>query len=235
MGTQKVPVSKELISGLQYSLPIMAGYFPVAVAFGILGNNVGITALEGTVMSLAVFAGAAQFAALHLFVAATAGWQIIIAVFFLNLRHFLMSASLSHKIAFSSKLQRLITAFGVTDETFAVQSAVDRTLSFPFMAALEAGAYTAWVAGTIAGYLIGGFFSSALQSALSVGLYGLFAALSLPYLKTGGRFIVLFITSGVLNWITSDLLALPSGWGFVIAMIGASALGTSISEKKETR
>ena len=47
--------------GLRAGLPIMLGYIPVAMAFGIAGASLGLSAWELIATSLIVYAGAGQF------------------------------------------------------------------------------------------------------------------------------------------------------------------------------
>ncbi len=68
-------------------------------------------------MSIIVFAGASQFVAIEMIKNATI-LEVVITTFFLNLRHILMSSSISTKIEKNKKMYML--AFGVTDETFSV-------------------------------------------------------------------------------------------------------------------
>lgn len=48
--------------GLGAAWPVALGYFPVAVAFGALGAQAGLSPLWVQLTSLLVFAGASQFA-----------------------------------------------------------------------------------------------------------------------------------------------------------------------------
>jgi predicted branched-subunit amino acid permease len=49
--------------GAKAALPIVLGYLPVGMAFGILAQKAGLTAFEAGLMSLLVYAGASQFIA----------------------------------------------------------------------------------------------------------------------------------------------------------------------------
>jgi len=75
------PVSGYL-GGLKKAVPIIIGYFTVAMAFGLLARTRGLSNIESGGMSLIVFAGASQFVALNLQAGGTAFLEIIIATFF---------------------------------------------------------------------------------------------------------------------------------------------------------
>ena len=55
--------------GLRAASPLIIGYIPIAMAFGILGKTAGITFSETVMFSAFVSAGASQFMALNLFMA----------------------------------------------------------------------------------------------------------------------------------------------------------------------
>ncbi|MGE5606067.1 MAG: AzlC family ABC transporter permease, partial [Bacteroidota bacterium] len=141
--------------GFAAGFPVFVGYFPVAVAFGILSKTTGLSVGDSVAFSVLVFAGASQFMALNLIKAGAAFSGIIFATLLLNLRHLLMSASLAAKIAAPDKRWLPAVAFGVTDETFAVSATNYGPLGIPFLLALEGTAYLGWVGGTLMGYLAG--------------------------------------------------------------------------------
>src|SRR5665648_872086 len=102
--------------------PIVFGYVPVAIAFGILSKTIGLSLLETTLISLIVYSGAAQFMFLNLLIVGVGPIEIIVTTFLINFRHFLMSVSLASKLNSTNKRWFPLLAFGVTDETFAVVS-----------------------------------------------------------------------------------------------------------------
>ena len=84
----------EFRAGVRDTLPLMLGVFPFGLAYGIFGKSVGLTAAETILMSLTVFAGAAQFISLPMFAAGSGLWMITLTTLLINLRHLLMGASL---------------------------------------------------------------------------------------------------------------------------------------------
>ncbi|MCL6592072.1 MAG: AzlC family ABC transporter permease [Firmicutes bacterium] len=68
--------------GLRAGLPIVFGYFPAAMAFGLLSRITGVSFRDTCLFSLLVFAGASQFMALDLIKAGSAAGDIILATFF---------------------------------------------------------------------------------------------------------------------------------------------------------
>src|SRR5512137_731818 len=81
--------------GVKDALPVVLGYLPVGVAFGLLARNGGVTPSEAGLMSLLVYAGASQFLAIEMIFKGMTWLPIVFATCFINLRHFLMSSNLS--------------------------------------------------------------------------------------------------------------------------------------------
>src|SRR5699024_4727466 len=85
-------------AGIQAGFPIILGYIPVAITFGVLAAQSGLSLFEITLMSALVFAGASQFMGVNMIVAGTSMIEIVVATFVLNFRHFIMSLSFMNEI-----------------------------------------------------------------------------------------------------------------------------------------
>lgn len=218
----------ELKAGFLAGFPVFIGYFPVAIAFGILAGNIGLSVGASLGFSVIVFAGASQFMALNLIRTGVAFTGIVLATFLLNLRHLLMSASLAAKIS-EQKIRRLpLVAFGVTDETFAVAATYSQPLRTSFLLALEGTAYLGWVSGTLFGYLAGSILPDSLQEAMGIGLYALFAAILVPNFKKSWTIGVLALGAGLVNALLNWIGLLPASWNLVAAIVLSSLLGAFI-------
>ena len=225
-------VRRPFLRGLRAAVPIAVGYVPVAITFGILGRAAGIAIGPVTAMSLVVFAGAAQFIALSLIASGTGAGQIVLAVFLLNLRHLLFGANLAQRLPRLSRPLAALLAFGVTDEVFSVVSAEPATepgrqLDPVFVLGVEAGAWFAWSAGTVIGYVGGTLLSADLAVAFATGLYALFSSIAVWQIKSGGlRTAAVVVLAGALNTTLRLAVGMPPGWAFVIAMCVAAAAGS---------
>ena len=212
-----------LKAGITAGLPVFAGYFPVAVTFGLMAASMNISLWETLAFSVFVFAGASQFVALNMIQSGAGAAQISLAVFLLNFRHLLMSASLSTKLEISRPAVPVI-AFGITDETFAISSMRSETLTGWFMAGLNFTAYAGWVLGTAAGYAAGDFLPSMLRESMSICLYALFVAILVPGIKKVRSAGITAAMGGGFNSILSYIALLNSGWNIIISIITASLL-----------
>lgn len=219
--------------GLTAGIPIVIGYIPIAMAFGLLAKTTQVSLLDSFLFSAVVFAGASQFMALNLLQAGVATAEIILATLLMNFRHFLMSASLAARLQEEKKTWLPWLAYGITDESFSVAATRKEKLSVPFLLVLQGIAYLAWVGGTLLGYLIGGALPTAVQNSMGIALYAMFIALLLPEAKKSTKVAVLAITAGVTHTLLVALKFLPSGWNLIIAIILAAGLGALIFQEDQ--
>ncbi len=222
-----------LRQGAADGFPIVVGYFPVAMAFGLLAKTTGVTFADACLFSLVVFAGASQFMALDLIKAGIATADIILATFLLNLRHLMMSAALAVRLREVRRGLLPFIAFGVTDESFSVAALKAGKLTAPYMLALNGVAYAAWFGGTVAGYLVGAVLPAAIQSSLGIGLYALFAAILVPEIKKRPVALLVALLAGLAYLLLSRLGLLSSGWSLIAAIIAAAAAGLFVRQDEE--
>ncbi len=211
--------------GFIAGFPVSIGYFPVAVAFGILAKTTGLSTGDSVAFSVLVFAGASQFMALNLIKAGVAVGGIILATLLLNLRHLLMSASLATKITASDKRWLPVVAFGVTDETFAVSAIQSGPLGISFLLALEGMAYLGWVGGTLTGYLAGAILPASLGKSMGIGLYALFVAILIPGFKRSWLIVALTLSAGLIHTLLNWINLWPASWNLIVSIICCSLLG----------
>jgi len=182
--------------------------------------------LESFLFSAVVFAGASQFIALNLLMTGMGPGGIILTTLLVNFRHFLMSAYLATRIGRIAKRYKFMMAFGVTDEVFSVLSFQKGRLSKPFIFILEISAYTGWVTGTLAGYILGGFLPEILTISMGVALYALLLAMLLPEIKKSVKALILTISSGLLNTFLIKLDFLPNGWTIIVCILVIALAGS---------
>ena len=104
------------------ALPVMCGYVPLAMAFGLLMNYAGYGALDSGAMSLIVYAGSSQFMAARMLASGAGMLEIALAVFFLNARHMAYGLSLLDDYACAGR-HKFMMMFELSDEAYALLSA----------------------------------------------------------------------------------------------------------------
>ncbi|MBC8258604.1 MAG: AzlC family ABC transporter permease [SAR324 cluster bacterium] len=200
---------KSFSEGLKSSLPIVAGYLPVSFAFGVAAEGAELGTLPAVFTSLFIYAGASQFALVGLLKDGVPILSAALITLGLNIRHSLYGPALSRDTENFSLRERLLSAFGLTDEVFAVAfSRIGKrpaATRFWWLMGLEFAAYTSWVGGTLAGSISGVLLLSHysfLRPALAFALPALFLSLLLSMLKPSNRSAVLIslILAAVFHW-----------------------------------
>ncbi len=221
--------NQDVRNAVRAGIPLFIGYFPAAVAFGILAKTTGVSLVETFLFSAVVFAGASQFIALNLLATGMGPTGIILTTLLVNFRHFLMSTYLSTRITEKAKRWYIPMAFGVTDEVFSVLSFTKGNLTKNFVLALEFSAYSGWVSGTLAGFLLGGFMPPILTQSMGVALYALLLAILMPEIKSSHRSLFLTLASGLLNWLLVSMDFLPKGWTIIVCILVIASTGALFS------
>ena len=129
-----------------------------------------------------------------------------------NLRYMLMSAALSQKIAPGTPwYHRVLMACCITDEVFgiSVNHKGYTPPAYTYSAALVST--FCWASGCAAGIIAGGLLPSAVVSALSVALYGMFIAIIMPPSRTDRNVLYAVVASFVLSGLCA-IAPLVSEW-----------------------
>ncbi len=217
---------QDLIAGIFAGIPISIGYFPAAIAFGLIAKDAGLIFLETALFSITNFAGASQFFAVNLIASGALLSEVVIGVLLVNLRYLLMSASLAPRIEEKNPLIRAMIAFGNTDEVFTVASAQVGIVSTPFMIGIEIISWLGWVTGTLTGFLVGSILPEGLQQSVGITLYAMFIALLASEVKKRHSYLIIAAIAAMLNSVLILRLSVSTGWAFAISMGIAALIGT---------
>lgn len=168
------------------TLPVFFGYITLGIAFGLVLVEAGFPWWLSLVMSIFIFAGAAQFIAVGLFAAGTSLTAILITEALVNIRHIVYGLSLITKYRGSGKWKPYLI-FALTDETYSILTTVDvpeNTKPETFYGLVSLMDHSYWVIGSVLGALIGKFIPFDLTG-VDFALTALFAVLTIEqYLKT---------------------------------------------------
>lgn len=197
---------KEFREGIRDGIPIAAGYFVVSFTLGIAMRNAGLTPLEGLFCSLLNNASAGEYAGITLIASGASYLETAVMTLIANARYLLMSCSLSQKISPDTALvHRLAIGFDVTDELFGISIARKGYLNPSFFYGAVSLALPAWAGGTMLGVIAGNLLPSALVSAFSAALYGMFLAIIIPEGRKNRVVLGLIVLSFVLSFLCSLL------------------------------
>ncbi|MEJ6950676.1 AzlC family ABC transporter permease [Natronospora cellulosivora (SeqCode)] len=225
---------KDFKSGIKAALPIVLGYLPIGMAYGILARNSGLDILETVLMSIFVFAGSSQLIAVEMIAANSAALAIIMMTFLVNLRHFLMSASLSLHFKKSDKKFLPFLGFIITDESFAVGMASISEYEHKdfFYLGLGITAYFSWVLSSYLGAAIGNIIPVADIPALDFVLPAMFIVLLVMQISKRLDILVAII-SAILSLLF--VYYLPANWNIILATIIAATCGVFLEKRKTNK
>lgn len=178
--------------------PIITGYFFVSFVFGLTAVSQGLPIWCPILLSLIVYAGAAQFTFLALIASNASTLTIVLTTFLINLRHMLMSVYMSNildNIKISTKL-RLWYGFGLTDESFAVHSmmANNEQLNAKFLISFNTFCHIAWVLGSILGALISTLSENIIDLKLEYALTAMMLYVLISLINTREKLFVAIIS-----------------------------------------
>ena len=221
--------------GIQVGFPIILGYIPVAITYGVLAAQSGMSLLELTLMSTLVYAGASQFMGVNMIAASASMVEIIVATFILNFRHFIMSLSFMNEIRDHIPFKgKLALSFTLTDETFAVSSLRKENISKEkgvyFYLAIYIAAYLSWIFGSFLGGLLGEIIPEQLSQSMGVALYAMFIGLLVPTVKKEMKFGLIAIIAMFINVIFSQFVS--SGWAIVLGTVLGGLSGVYFLKEK---
>lgn len=215
--------NKQFLAGLKAGMSIAIGYFPIALTFGLLAKTAGLSIIEATAMSIFVYAGASQYISLSLIAAAVDPLLIVLNTFVVNIRHFLMTASLNERMHPAKKWVKAIYAFWITDESFSVLATSKKgRISTSYALGVGLIAYASWVIFTAVGHVIGANLPNFLQAAMSIALYAMFIGLLVPSMKGNRKVVMLAGIAAVIHCFFYFTGLLSTGWAILVATLASS-------------
>jgi 4-azaleucine resistance transporter AzlC len=215
---------QEWKEGLAQAAPIVLGYLPIGLAYGVLAQKAGLSTSNTLLMSLIVYAGSAQFIAVGLLAGGAAPLSVILTTFVVNLRHLLMSAALAPALKGWRQSELCAFAYQLTDESFAVHSAqmARGPLTKVRTLVVNMVAQSAWLLGTWLGAAAGRSIGDVRPWGLDYALPAMFVALLVVQVRDRVHAVVALLAgaisvglawSGVQHWgvIAATSLAATAG------------------------
>lgn len=224
-----MPVSsysrKELLAGSRDCLPLLFGSIPFGFTCGIMSVAAGFTPFESILMSMTVFSGAAQFAAVLMLQSGDASlFMIAASTLLLNMHNLLLIASLTPYMVKLPKPVRYVLAFGITDATYALT--MNRISQSGYSASYHVGVsavmYLSWTLATAAGALAGRYVPDPLSWGLDFTLTAVLIAIIVP--KLSDRPTALVVATAAFTALAASL-TLGGKWHILLACIVAPAVG----------
>ena len=166
------------------TIPILLGYIPLGIGFGLFASQSGLPIIVSALMSIFMYTGAGQYLAVGLFAVNASFSSILITEILLNLRHIVYGLSLIREFDGIGKCKPYLI-FALTDETYSVLTNTKCPQNInkkKFYLGVSALNHFYWVTGS----LIGAFLGKILQRKTNIDFGGIDFALT-------ALFAVLFV------------------------------------------
>ena len=216
--------TKQYLAGMRAGLPVVFGFIPVGIAFAIAARQAGFTLLETQLMSLTVFAGASQMMAAKMWGEAAGVAAIVLATFIINIRHIIMSTCVMQRMKGAPLWARLLGAFGVTDESFAIFTSIEEDKCTPiYFFGVVTVTYSSWNVGTFIGAVGADLLPEIIALSFGVALYAMFISIIVPDITGNLRLGLLVLFAALSNWALG--LVIDSGWAMIISTLLSAFVG----------
>ena len=219
--------------GAAAAWPICLGFLPIGLALGVLARQQGLSPWAMAAMSALVFAGSSQFICVAMLGAQASMAAIVLTTLMVNLRHALMSSALAVHLRGVDRRFLVLFAYGVTDESFAVNMSRYRQGGWNRWSALTVNQLSnlTWIAATTAGTLLGQFIPPG-GLGIDYALTAMFLCLLVFQLHSRLSVIV-----GLIAGLVATLwyLLIPGDSYIVGASMTAATAGYWLKRRKERR
>jgi 4-azaleucine resistance transporter AzlC len=221
-------------AGALATLPFWPGTALFGLVYAVTARVSGLSGPEIVGMSVLVHAGSAQFAAVNLIAGGAGTLSVVFGTAITNARSLLIGASIAPHIAAQPLWWRLLYAFHLTDESYAVATTHflrgDATPGYVLGANL--GMVVPWLGSAVAGVLVGAAIPTPSRWGIDLVIPLTFLGLLVPLLRSR-RAVGVALCSGALALL--GVTALPGTWYLVLAGVGGSAVGALWQTWEERR
>ena len=217
--------------GFKKSLPVAMGYLPAGIAFGVLAQVAGIPIWATIMLSITLYAGAAQYACLPMLSAGLPIGSIATNIAAINLRHVFYGMPLLQSLP-KNKIAKTYCLFALTDETFSVMTSLPNESRPALILPISLFNQSWWVLASTVGVIIGSTLSD-LVPHLDFALVCLFAILAYEQFQSIKRYFpiaIAVISLAVASLFTSHWLLLVA---ITICMVLILARGFWVARNTE--
>ncbi|PWA09251.1 branched-chain amino acid ABC transporter permease [Pueribacillus theae] len=222
--------------GVKDCVPTLLGYLSIGFAAGVVQKTAGLSIVEITLMCLLLYAGSGQFIAAGMIAASNPVSAIVFTIFFINLRHLLLSAAVAPYFRHLPPWKNMVNGALLTDETFGVainQLPNKKTASFKWMLGLNITAYLNWLVANLAGAYFGKWIPNPESFGLDFALPAMFIGLLILQMLSHKKYvvdIVVALSAAVIVIVVS--FSLSGSTGVIIATILGATIGMVIEKWK---
>ena len=224
----------EFLAGARDVSPVLLGTIPFGLVAGIAAISAGMTPLEGIALSMLAFSGIAQLVVSQLIAAQAPLVVTTAAALVVSLRLMMYSAAISPYLAHLAARWRLLLAFLMTDQSFAMTAKRygepgDKTHRHWHFLGAGVTLYVSWQAAVIAGAVAGAQVPASWSLDFAVVLT--FIALLVPAVRTRADLAAAVVATAV----ALAAAGLPFRLALVVASLAGIAAGMAIETARKPR
>ncbi len=205
-------------------LPLIPGVVVLALLYGFLAEQKGLSIAEAGLTSALIFAGASQFLALQIWTDPLSIGALVVAVTTVNIRHVLMGATMNPWLGELRPAVAYGSLYFMTDEAWGLSVAeMNRGgRDAAFLPGAGFCLYVFWVSGTV----LGSAFGDSVPDPERYGITFVFTAFFLALLSSFWRGRADLIPWGVAA-VTALILerVLPGTWYILLGALAGSLAG----------
>jgi 4-azaleucine resistance transporter AzlC len=219
-------------SGALDIAPVLFAATPIGFLWGSLAVGKGLSPVEAALMSLTVFAGAAQFVAIEVW-QSPVSWVVAGATaLIVNLRHVLMGASLSRHLGGIERRWHSLVAFLLVDESwaFAERRALEKPLTLAYYLGLGLPMALCWTLSSAGGAILGRFIGDPTTFGLDFAFSALFIGILGGFWKGAPTAAVLATSAAAA---AAAKLYVPGAWYIVIGGIAGVLAAAALYRETE--
>ncbi len=219
-----------IVYGIKMSIPIFVGYLFLGFSYGLLMQQQGLALIWTALMSVFVFAGALQYAALPLLTSSFNPITLFVLAISINIRHVFYGLSIFSKYK-NKGWKTPVLVYTMADEAFSINSStsipkgIDQT---QFYMTVSLCGYSYWVMFTILGHIFSNHINITIKG-LEFVLPALFFALFLNLWKNKAyrEIMLLGVFAALISRIFID------NYFFILVAMIIIFIGLIISTRKE--
>ncbi|MGI5174527.1 AzlC family ABC transporter permease [Treponema sp. OMZ 840] len=169
---------------MQVTAPVFFGYIAIGIPFGLMLTQAGYPWYLAPLMSIIMYAGAGQYAAVGLFAAGASLPLIALTTLAVNIRHIVYGLSLSEQFK-DTGIWKPYLIFALTDETYALLTSTSvppQLHKDRWYAAIAVLNHSYWILGSSLGALLGVWIPFSFKG-VDFALTALFIVLLIDRLK----------------------------------------------------
>jgi len=189
--TKKHKFIQALSAAFPHTLPVLAGFLVLGIAYGMLMLEKGYGPEWSVLMSAVAFCGSMQFVAITLLTTAFQPLEALILSLLVNARHLFYGLSMLDKYKGFGKVKGFLI-YTLCDETFSIVSSATPPEGVEpkyFYLSISLLDYLYWVGGTLIGGLIGNWMPFDMKG-LDFALTALFVVLFLEQMKKKDNWVL---------------------------------------------